>query len=498
MTARPPRKSAAPRLALLGGGAALMAALCLYRLIVPPLWNDEAYSFFVARSDLAATLDFVRADTQPPLYYLLLSLWLRQGHDPFILRSLSALAMTAAVPLLGDAARRLLGWRVAVLAMLLFALDANCVDWAQKARPYALQTLLVALSFWGFVQIWLAGQGRLRPLPWLAYALGGALAMLTQYPAGFFLLGCNAAVGLRVMAAPRAHRVLLVRWVAAQLLLIAVLLPWLPGFLGQVAAHLTPEQIAARHRNFLIDTDALAGMLRGLLSVPTLWRAQLPFTLLFAAVALAGLVAVARRGAALPVGVVVLTPLAACGLGFWLVHPVFGYVTYSFVWLLVPYAMLLAAGLVWLRPRGLAGGALALLVLGDLWGLRNGYTATNVPLDRVAAAIGAELRPGDGVVLSQTQATRWGLAYYLGPPYDRLPGLQVSDPVAEDWPIRTSEQARRHTRLWLVLPDGEIPALALDTLGMTRTLQQRFGSISVERYDNPDVASRKPSTDYAD
>jgi mannosyltransferase len=458
----------------------LTAALCLYRLAGQPLWNDEAFSFFVAYRDLATTLDFVRQDTQPPLYYLLLSCWLKLGHDPFVLRGLSALALVACVPLLGDAARRLLGWPAALLAALLFALDANCVDWAQKARPYALQTAFVALAFWGFARIWVGRAGRVG---WLAYAAGGAAAMLTQYPAGFFLLGCNVAMALRLLL--RADRALLVGWVAAQLLLMALLLPWLPGFLAQFSAHLTPQQMALKHKNFLIDGRTLAGLLQGLLGVPTLWRAQAPFTLLFAAVAAAGAVAVARRGAGLPVGVVVAAPLAACLLGFALLHPVFGYVTYSFVWLLLPYSVLLAAGILFIRPPPLRAAVVALLLLGDVWGLRNYFAAPAVPLDRVAAAIGAQLRPGDGVVLSRTQATRWGLAYYLGPPYaGKLAGLDVSDPAASDWPIGDAEPALRQPRLWLVLPDGETPAV--DPAGLaplTRGFSRHFGGVLVERYD---------------
>jgi 4-amino-4-deoxy-L-arabinose transferase-like glycosyltransferase len=465
-----------------------MAALCLYHLDATPLWNDEAFSFFVANHDLPATLDFVRQDTQPPLYYLALSFWLRLGHDPWVLRSLSALAMVLCVPLLADAARRLLGWRVALLAALLFVVDVNCVDWAQKARPYALQTLFVALSFWGFARIWLGQRGRVG---WLAYALGGGLAMLTQYPAGFFVLGCNIAMALRLLPSIRtgwgARRVLLGHWVLAQLLLIAVFATWLPGFLVQFSTHLLPEQIAARHPNFLIDGGTLFEMLRGLLSIPTLWRAQLPFTIVYAVVASAGAVAVARRNTGLPVGVVVAAPLAVCQLGFWLLHPVFGYVTYSFVWLLVPYSMLLAAGVALLRPRLLRAGVLALLLLGNAWGLRNYYGAANVPLDQVAAAIGGQLRPGDGVLLSSTLATRWGLAYYLGPPYaGRLAGLDVADAGAAGWPIRDRAQALRQPRLWLVQPDGEVPAVAPAELApiMTRGFQQRFGGVLVERYDH--------------
>ena len=179
-------------------------------------------------------------------------------------------------------------------------------------------------------------------------------------------------------------------------------------------------------------------------------------------------------------------PLAICVLAWALLHPVFGYVIYTFVWLRLPYAMLIAAGIVAIRPRWLAAGAAALLLLGNVWGLANYKATATVPLDRVAALIGSDLRPGDGLLLSSSAAARWGLAYYLGPPYaGRLDGLDIADVPVQGWPIATPERALQDSRLWVVLPDGEAPPFPPAALApaMTRALQQRVGSVVVERYD---------------
>ena len=475
--------------ALAVAGLSLLAAwLGFFHLGRQPLWNDEAFSFFVAYRGLGHTLAFMRQDTQPPFFYILLTGFLRFGHVPLVLRSLSALAFVACVPLLYDSGRRLLGAPAALLATLLFTLDANVLLWAQRARPYALQTAFVALAFWGFVCIWNAGR-RASALAWMAWVMGGALALMTQYPAGFFLLGANVAIALRTLPRPAAEWGLLWRWSVAQLIMIALWLPWLPSFLGQFVDHLTPGQMAAHHRNFLISTSALLQGLRGLLSVPTLWRAQLPFTLLYGVLAVAGVLVVGRRPAAWPILATFAVPLAVCLAGFAFVHPVFGYVTLDFVWLLLPYSLLLAAGL-WLLPWPLRVAALAVLLLGEVWGLRNAYAEASVPLDRAAAAIHARMWPGDAVVLSESAAARWALAYYLGPPYaGRLLGLDVSDPAAQEWAIRTPEQAQAVSRLWFLLPDGEVPALDPRTLGPGFALawDRRFARVQVQRYDRTTV-----------
>jgi uncharacterized membrane protein len=479
------RLTARPWLAC-AGLTLLFAALCLHRLAAQPLWNDEAFSFFVAWQDFAHTLRFMRQDTQPPGYYLALTAWLHLGHGVAVLRGLSVLAMVAAVPLLFDTARRLLGAPVALLAVVLFVLGPESVAWAQKARPYPVQALFVAVAFWGFVRLWVEPR---RWTGWVAYVLGGGLAVLTQYPAVFFLLACNVAMAVRVAGAWRSERHLAGAWVLAQLALLLVWLPWLPDAVPQVLGHLLPGQIAAKHPIFLIDRAGLASVLSGQLAIPYLWRAQPPFVALYAVVAIAGVVALLRAGwRGLPVLAAVVVPLLVCVLAWAVVHPVFGYVIYTFVWLRLPYAMLIAAGLAAIRPRLLGVAAAALLLLGNVWGLANYKATATVPLDRVAALIGADLRPGDGLLLSTSAAARWGLAYYLGPPYaGRIDGLDVADVPAEGWPIRTPEQALRQTRLWVVLPDGEDPPFPPADLapGLLPALHQRFGSVLLERYDRP-------------
>jgi mannosyltransferase len=480
------RLTARPWLAA-AGFAGLFAALCAQGLTTRPLWNDEAFSFFVAWRDVAHTLHMMRQDTQPPAYYLALTGWLRLGHGVVVLRGLSVLAMVLSVPLLFDAARRLLGVPTALLAVVLFVLGPDSVAWAQKARPYPLQALFVAVAFWGFVRIWMSGPPPRPWFGWAAYVLGGGLAVLTQYPAVFFLLACNVAMAMRVAGAWQTERRLAGAWGLAQLALLLPWLPWLPDAVPQVLFHLTPGQIAAKHALFLVDRAWLLGVLTGQLAIPYLWRALPPFAALYAALAAAGIVALLRAGRrGLPILAVVVVPLSVCVLAWALLHPVFGYVIYTFVWLRLPYAMLIAAGLAALRPRRLGVAAAAALLLGNVWGLANYQATATVPLDRVAALIGAELQPGDGLLLSTTQATRWGLAYYLGPPYaGRLDGLDVADVPAEGWPILTPERALRAPRLWVVLPDGEAPPFAPAELApaMARALRQRFGGVLVERYD---------------
>lgn len=339
-------------------------------------------------------------------------------------------------------------------------------------------------------------------LGWLACALGGGLGMLTQQPAGFFLLGLNVAVLCAALPRPWQHVRWLLNWTVSQLVLIGVWLLWLPWFLRQIAINLTPEQIAVRHTNFLIDGAGVLGNLEGVFGIANFWRAE-PVALavqLGAAVLGAVLLLRTRRASpiharrAMPVLVPLLVPVVVCVLGFLLVYPVFGYVIGQFVFLWLPYSVLLAYAVVHLRPRFAGAALLGVLLLGDVWGLRNYYETPNQPTDQVAAVIRRGMQPGDGVILSDNAAMRWTLAYYLGPARRRhLVGLDIAAEWDFDRLLRTPAAAFHQKRDWVVLPGGQPSAIALDVLAQRMRLVSRtqIGEATVLLYASGTEAGRR-------
>jgi 4-amino-4-deoxy-L-arabinose transferase-like glycosyltransferase len=481
---------------------ALAAVLNFYQIGRASLWNDEGFSFFAAQSGPAHALQFIASDTQPPLYYLTLSLWLGLGTSVFVIRALSAAAMTLALLPLHAAARRLFDERVALLASFLFAIAPLNITWAQKARPYPLQLLLVACAFYGFVRVWRArdqviGAGvrdafrqravRLASvdLGWFAYVVGGALAMLAQAPAGFFLLGCNVAMALTIFRNVRRNRILLLNWIIAQLALILVWMLWLPVFLHQIAAHLTAGQIASKHAIFLVGFDQVLGNLQVLFGIAALWRPSRVFLAIYVVLACFAIVRIARRQPqAWPLLVVIFVPIAACVAGFALVHPIFGYVIYTFLWMLVPYTILIAFAIVSIRPALLRCGVLAIVLIGNAWGIKNVYQTDTPPLDRVAAVIRTNMTPGDGIVLSEATSGRWGIAYYLGPPYSAMVGLDTQD-WGDAHLIHSLADMNGLRRVWVVLLDGEAPAVDMAAVQHTMkpAFSERVGAFQITRFE---------------
>jgi mannosyltransferase len=165
----------------------LAAVLRLTTLGEQSFWYDEAFTpVHVLRGGLGATLHaVVHTENTPPLWYVLAWADARVfGDGPLALRLPSALAGIATVPVVWAIAQRLTGRRTAVVAAAIVAVDPLLVWYSQEARAYGLFVLLSAVAMLCFVRA-LQAPSRARLL---AFALAGALALLTHYFAVFLLI----------------------------------------------------------------------------------------------------------------------------------------------------------------------------------------------------------------------------------------------------------------------------------------------------------------------
>src|SRR3954452_79765 len=151
------------------------------------LWLDEWLTRNHATMSLPDMLtSLTQTEAHPPLYFVCVWLWSKVfGLGEAGLRSFSALAGTATVPLAYFAARTRLPGRAALLAAALVALNPFSVWFAQEARPYALLELLCVASLVCTIRV-ADGAGR----RWLwGWAVTASLALLTHVFAGFLLVG---------------------------------------------------------------------------------------------------------------------------------------------------------------------------------------------------------------------------------------------------------------------------------------------------------------------
>ena len=193
-----------PVLPALTAITAIAGALRFFPLGRQSFWVDEGYTAYLLQQTGGKMLELLpRLESTPPLYYGAAWLWARVfGTNEVALRSLSALAGTATVPLVYLIGRRLASPRVGLVAAALTACSPVLVWYSQEARAYALLVLLCA----GALLLFLRACSRSAPGALLAWATASALAIATHYYA--VLAVVPQAVWL-VVAHPRRRLALL-------------------------------------------------------------------------------------------------------------------------------------------------------------------------------------------------------------------------------------------------------------------------------------------------
>lgn len=122
------------------------------------------------------------SESAPPLYYAVAWLWTQvTGTGEFGLRSVSAVAGVATVPVAYLLGAELSSRRAGIVAAALVAVNPMLLWYSQEARAYALFVLLTALSLLYFMRT--LDRGRRRDS--LAWGIASALALGTHYFAAF-------------------------------------------------------------------------------------------------------------------------------------------------------------------------------------------------------------------------------------------------------------------------------------------------------------------------
>jgi mannosyltransferase len=195
---------------IVAGLTLLAAALRFATISAQSYHHDEIVTASrVLRDGFWHAMDAVGfSESAPPLYYALAWLWTQlTGTGEAGLRSLSALAGTATVPVAYLIGLELRGRRAGIVAAALVAVNPMLLWYSQEARAYSLFALLTALSFLYFARGLDGGRRR----DFVAWGIASALALATHYFAAFLIAaeaiwllrrrGRAIAPGLGILAA---------------------------------------------------------------------------------------------------------------------------------------------------------------------------------------------------------------------------------------------------------------------------------------------------------
>lgn len=166
------------------GLTALGAAVRFATLGVQSYHHDEIVTASrVLRVGFGHAMDAVGfSESAPPLYYALAWIWTQLvGTGPWGLRSLSALAGVATIPVAYLVGRELRGGRTGLVAAALVAVNPMLIWYSQEARAYALLAFFCAVSLYYCVRA--LRESERRDFIW--WGVFSALAMATHYFAVF-------------------------------------------------------------------------------------------------------------------------------------------------------------------------------------------------------------------------------------------------------------------------------------------------------------------------
>lgn len=458
-------------------------AIRLHRVTADSLDIDEGFSLWIAQHSLYSLWNTVAAlDDHPPLFYMLLHVWVRLwGDEELALRGLPVLLGTLTVPAICALGRIVGGLRLGAMTGLLFALSPYNVQWNQEVRMYSLEVFAIALAMMGLALVLReahSAEPKERLLGWSVYSFGVIGAVWSAYGAfwvpvasalisGWTLWTIHIADGRRRFATEwgLAHCVIIVLCIPIALLLLHQLrgpnvvnwytFTWrtLVGTFGTVFAGAAFVGSPAR---YIVYTVGLAMFTLGLAG----WIREPKWNILVLSLGLVPFV-----------GAILISRS----------HPVFA--QRSFLWTFLPLALAVGKGVLVLRPRVLSLAALLSLVIISLSGLGRYWHDRSEDALRgydQAAVLVASSAQRDDILLFYVPYAQPTFDYYFrryhlpleeyGVPVTLGDGPEIFPPLTfEDMP-RVQRLLKGHPRVWFVramLPSAEV---ILDTLSDHGTL----------------------------
>jgi hypothetical protein len=383
-------------------------------------WVDEGLSVGIASHPFTHIPSLLGQDGSPPLYYLLLHVWMAiRGHGEVATHELSLICALLSIPAAYWAGSRLFDRRAGLICAVLAAGVPYLTTYAQETRMYALLTLLAMISAGSFVETFVRRDRRYLPV----FAISTAAALYTHNWALFLALTAAGAFLLCVRESPPDMRRAL--WRDGLLAfggVVVLYAPWLPTLVYQ-----------ARHTGAPWDLPPVVWSLsQGLYSIVG-GRGSAMALLLAGG---SGLWALRQPGTARERLLLAAKTLVILGFGTLLVAWVYSKITPAWA---IRYLGVVVAPLILLFGLGLARagrlGLVALAFVACFWVL------DPVPTERQSksnvGAVATKMRShlgSDPLVLSTQPEQVPTLAYYLpavkrfGTPMGRVP-----DPRVVDW-----------------------------------------------------------------
>ena len=422
------RAAALPAWLVVAAGLGALVGVSLWlrtQAMITSFWIDEGLSVGIADRPVWEIPSILRLDGAPPLYYVLLSVWMDlRGMGEGDTHALSLAFALLFVPVAFACADALWGRREAWIAALVGALLPYLTYYAQETRMYALVALLSLVVVTSFALVFVHGRRGFLPL----FSLSLVTAMYTHNWA-LFLATAAFLTAVALSWRDRDWKSVLLAFVPVGLLYA----PWLPTLLFQ-AAHTGAPWSERPSFDKLIDGIGLV-----------LGR-DVPSTAALFGAGAGGAALLARRP--LDRDARTAVAIAALGLGAlliaWLVSQASpAWANRYFAVGVGPLVLLAAVGF----ARGGRIGLVALALCSALWlsDPRDRELRRKSNAAQVGSLFSARVEPGDQVVVTHPEQAAV-MHYYLPE------GLRWADPLGRVEDPRVFDWRDVHERLEIAEP----------------------------------------------
>lgn len=397
-------------------------------------WVDEGISIGISSHAFTSIPDLLRQDGSPPLYYLLLNVWMSLfGSSEAATHLLSLGFALATVPAALWTGWSLFGRQVGWIFCALMALNPFVAYYANETRMYTLLVLLGMLATATFVHAFVFRRRRYL----FAFTLTLTLLIYTHNWGLFFGIGAGVSALLCALLA-RDRRAVLVDAVLGFGAAAILYLPWVPILLDQIAH--TGAQFALRPALEVVRADVVG--LLGLTEAAAVLGVG-------AAFGLATLLQRPWKRTGLTVVVIAVVPGVTLTLGWLISRQDSVWVQRYLAVVVAPIALVVALGIA-------RGGRLAISCLAIYAILVAPIAVKRLPTQKsdvkvVLDHFRPQLRSGDLVVTDFGRVPV--LAYYLPP------GLRYAEAPGQVADARVSDQRNGTERLRAADPSVTLPPL---------------------------------------
>ncbi len=454
---------------------AIAVVLRWHDLLSWPLTFDEGATWYFAHLPFGA-LWGPRAvlETNPPLFYGLEHVVLSFGGGPGTLRLASALAGVLYVPVAAAIAASLGGAGAGALAAVLVATSPVCIGASQDARTYALLTLAALSAILATLRL-LAAYGSPAPVRagtrrwWVLYVVASIAAIYLHNTAVLMVAALNLVAVVSATRRTAWRRAFVADWITANAIVAMAYALWVPVVIFQ-----TRHTLA----NFWLTVPSLTDLRYAVLNVyaePDVRVLQPMADLLILAVGMWGVLSLAKRRAALGLGIFVILGVPAVT---WLIsqwRPIMNGKT--LLWLAPVFLVFVAVGC--LRTRRLAWPLAALLVAVQAVGcVGHFHNRWDEAFPEVAAVLAREVRVGDAIYIDPPSQEVLLDLYGWPKAKLRLFAPPGPDPWFEDPDISENMDGLADApRVWVLTrgKPAEQRAIALALPGSLQAEDLRFG-----------------------